>query len=83
MVREKRDDDQIERDVIEQLKWAVGPRCHHLAVTVKDGEVALAGWLTSPAKRSEAAWVVGRVMGVERVVNEIRVPVPTVPFSDI
>lgn len=69
------DDAQIHREVLAQLQWAVGSRTDHLAITVRDGEVALTGWLTSPAKRSEAAQAVRCVRGVRRVVNEIVVPV--------
>jgi osmotically-inducible protein OsmY len=70
-----RNDEQIEREVLAQLRWAVGARCDHLVVTVKDGQVALTGWLASPAKRSEAGEAVRWVRGVERVVNNIVVPV--------
>jgi osmotically-inducible protein OsmY len=80
MAREIPDDVQIHRDVLAQLQWAVGQRTDHLAITVKDGEVAITGWLTSPAKRSEAAQAVRCVRGVRRVVNEIVVPVMT-PLS--
>jgi osmotically-inducible protein OsmY len=78
MENDSRDDEQIEREVLAQLRWAVGVRCEHLVVTVKDGQVGLAGWLASPAKRSEAGEAVRWVRGVERVVNDIVVPVLTV-----
>jgi osmotically-inducible protein OsmY len=79
MQDERRDDEQIERDVLVQLRWAVGARCEHLRVTVRDGNVALAGWLASPAKRCEAAEAARWVRGVERVVNNIVVPVMAPP----
>ena len=82
MPRLIRDDGEIHREVLAQLRWAVGPRSDHLAVTVRCGEVALTGWLSSPAKRSEAAHAVGCVPGVERVINEILVPVLTSPPPD-
>jgi osmotically-inducible protein OsmY len=74
MTIEARSDEQIEREVLAQLRWAVGARCDHLALTVRQGRVTLTGWLASPAKRSEAGEAVRWVAGVEGVVNQILVP---------
>src|SRR5213593_3910789 len=44
-------DEQIQRDVLEELKWDARVQPNEIGVTVKDGVVTLTGWVDSYAKK--------------------------------
>ncbi len=69
----RRSDEEIQRDVLAELKWdaRVGP--NEIGVIVKDGIVTLTGWLDSHAKKWAAREAGLRVDGVRAVVDEIEV----------
>jgi osmotically-inducible protein OsmY len=71
-----RTDEQIQRDVLEELKWDARVQPNEVGVAVKDGIVALTGWVDSYTKRWAAEEAALRVRGVKGVVNEIEVRLP-------
>jgi osmotically-inducible protein OsmY len=71
-----RTDDQIQRDVFNELKWDAQLQPNEIGVIVKDGVVTLAGWVDSYVKRWTAEQAAQRVRGVKAVANDIQVRVP-------
>jgi osmotically-inducible protein OsmY len=76
MAVEVRSDEDIQRDVLEELKWDVRVRPNEVGVAVKDGVVTLAGWVDSYLKKIAAEEDAHRVPGVKAVVNDIEVRLP-------
>jgi osmotically-inducible protein OsmY len=72
-----RTDEDIQRDVIEELKWDARVQPNEVGVAVKNGIVTLTGWVDSFIKRWAAEDAALRVRGVQAVVNEIEVRLPT------
>jgi len=66
-------DEQIQRDVLEELKWDTRVRPNEIGVAVKDGIVTLTGWVDSYLKKIEAEDAAFRVSGVKAVANDIEV----------
>ena len=50
-----RTDANIQRDVLEELKWDARVQPNEIGVSVKDGIVTLTGWVDSYTKRWAAA----------------------------
>ncbi len=73
-----RSDEDIRRDVEEELKWAPDVDASNIAVSVKDGIVMLAGFAPSYTSRFEAEAAAKRVVGVLGVANEIEVRLPAI-----
>jgi osmotically-inducible protein OsmY len=71
-----RTDSQIQADVIAELKWDPRVNAPEIGVAVKDGVVALTGWVDSYSKRWAAEDAAHRVRGVKAVANEIEVRLP-------
>ena len=71
-----RTDSEIERDVVEELKWNPDLDSTDIAVTVKDGVVTLAGFVKSYVDKTEAEVAAKRVAGVVAVANDIAVRLP-------
>ena len=74
VVRGARTDEEIQRDVLNELKFEPRVQPNEIGVVVKDGVVALTGWAESYAKKwaaEEAAH------GVLAVANDIEVRLPT------
>jgi len=69
-------DEQIQREVLAELAWEPRIRPNEIGVVVKDGVVALTGWVDSYAKRVAAEEAAHRVRGVKAVANEIEVRLP-------
>jgi osmotically-inducible protein OsmY len=79
-------DSEIERDVREELQWDPDLNAEDIAVSVKDGVVALAGFTPSYTDRLEAEGAAKRVAGVLGVANDIEVRLPAIdqrPDPDI
>ena len=70
-------DEEIQQDVIEELRWDDNVQPIEIGVAVKDGIVTLTGWVDSYLKRFAAQEAAHRVLGVKAVVNEIEVQLPT------
>ena len=75
-VTETRTDEQIQRDVLAELKWEPRVRPTEIGVMVKDGVVTLTGWVDSYPKRWAAEEAAHRVRGVRAVANDIEVRLP-------
>ena len=71
-----RSDEEIQRDVLEELKWEPYVRPNEIGVIVKNGIVTLTGWVEHYIKKWSASEAAQRVRGVKAVVNEIEVRLP-------
>lgn len=66
-------DSQLQRDVLEELKW--DPRVDHadIGVSVVDGVVSLHGWVKSFAEKTAAETAAKRVGGVHAIAEELKI----------
>ncbi len=71
-----RTDEQIQRDVLEELDWDARVQPNEIGVAVKDGIVTLTGWVDSFTKKWAAEEAALRVPGVKAVANGIEVRLP-------
>ncbi len=71
-----RTDEEIQRDVLEELKWDARVQPNEVGVSVKDGIVTLTGWVDSFTKKWAAEEAAKRVRGVNAVANDIEVRLP-------
>ena len=71
-----RKDEQIQQDVLAELKWDARVQPNEIGVSVKDGVVALTGWVDSFLKKWSAEEAALRVRGVKAVANDIEVRLP-------
>jgi osmotically-inducible protein OsmY len=79
-------DEEIERDVREELQWDPDLDDTDIAVSAKNGVVTLAGFVRSYSDRLEAEAATKRVAGVLAVANDIEVRLPAIdqrPDPDI
>lgn len=74
---ETRTDEEIQRDVLAELKWDAPVSPNEIGVSVKDGVVTLTGWVDSYAKSRAAEEAAHRVRGVKAVANDLEVRLPT------
>jgi osmotically-inducible protein OsmY len=72
-----RDDQEVKRDVEEELRWSPYLDPSHIAVSVKDGVVTLTGFARSYVDRYEAERAAKRVAGVVGLANDIEVRIPS------
>jgi osmotically-inducible protein OsmY len=72
-----RTDEQIQRDVLEELKWDARVAPNEIGVTVKDSVVTLTGWVDTFSKKWAAQRSAHRVRGVMAVANDIEVRLPS------
>jgi osmotically-inducible protein OsmY len=72
-----RTDEQIQRDVLEELNWDARVQPNEIGVAVKDGIVTLIGWVDSYTKKWAAEDAAKRVRGVKAVANDIEVHLPS------
>src|SRR5512135_88624 len=68
-----RTDEQIQRDVLDELAWDARVRPNEIGVAVTDGVVTLTGWVDSYTKKWAAERAAHRVRGVRAVANDIEV----------
>jgi len=66
-------DTQLQKDVIEELRWDPRVKDAEIAVAVKDGVVTLAGSVDSYAQKYAAERAVERVTGVRAIADELKV----------
>src|SRR3981081_4797543 len=71
-----RSDEQIQKDVLAELKWDARVQPNEIGIAVKDGVVTLMGSVDSYAKRSAAEEAAHHVRGVVAVANDIEVRLP-------
>jgi osmotically-inducible protein OsmY len=72
-----RPDEQVQRDVLEELKWEARVQPNEVGVTVADCVVTLTGWVDNYGKKWTAERTAHRVSGVRAVANDIEVRLPT------
>ena len=66
-------DEEIQKDVLAELKWDAQVQPNEIGVSVKDGVVTLTGWVDSYLKKWAAEDAAHRVSGVKAVANDIEV----------
>jgi osmotically-inducible protein OsmY len=69
-------DAQLQRDVIEELRWDPSVGTAELGVAVKSGVVTLSGQVNSFAKKYAAVRAVERVAGVRAIAEDVSVVLP-------
>jgi osmotically-inducible protein OsmY len=69
-------DENLQRNVLEELKWDTHVQPNEIGVVVKDGIVTLTGWVDSYLKKVVAEEAAHRVLGVRAVANDIEVRLP-------
>lgn len=69
-------DMQLQKDVIDELRWQPRTRDAEIAVAAKDGIVTLGGQAMSFIQKFEATRIAERVNGVRAVADEIHVKLP-------
>jgi len=70
-------DEQIQTEVLDELKWDPRVRPNEIGVAVKDGVGTLTGWVDNYTKRWAAEDAAHRVRGVKAVANEIEAHLPS------
>jgi osmotically-inducible protein OsmY len=73
---ETRSDEEIQREVLAELKWESRLQPNEIGVIVKDGVVTLTGWVDSYQKKWAAEEAARRVRGVNALANDIEVRQP-------
>lgn len=68
-----RSDIQIQKDVMEELRWEPFLNASEIGVAVKDGVVTLSGQVDAYSKKLSAEKVAKRVAGVKAVAEDIQV----------
>jgi osmotically-inducible protein OsmY len=71
-----RTDEDIQHDVLSELKWDARVHPNEIGVAVKDGVVTLTGYVDSYLKKWAAEEAAHRVHGVKAVANDIEVRLP-------
>jgi osmotically-inducible protein OsmY len=71
-----RTDEEIQADVLEELKWDSRVQPNEIGIMVKDGIVTLMGWVDSYWKKIAAEEAARRVRGVKAIANDIEVRLP-------
>src|ERR1700737_2972003 len=71
-----RTDEDIQRDVLEELKWDARVQPNEIGVAVKNGIVSLSGEVDSYLKKWAAEEAALRVKDVKAVANDIEVRLP-------
>jgi osmotically-inducible protein OsmY len=74
---ETRTDEDIQREVLAELKWDARVQPNEIGVSVKDGVVTLTGVVDSYSKRWAAEEAAHRVRGVKAVANDLEVRLPS------
>jgi osmotically-inducible protein OsmY len=72
-----RNDTDIQRDVIAELKWDPSLRDDDIGVAVRDGVVTLAGFVDSYVDKWKAERAAAHVRGVRAVANSLEVKLPS------
>lgn len=67
---------QLQRDVLDELRWEPSIDANDVGVTVHQGVVTLTGRVDSFAEREAARCAAQRVAGVKAVANDLEVVVP-------
>jgi osmotically-inducible protein OsmY len=73
-----RTDEEIQRDVLDELKYDPAFQGDDIAVAVRDGVVTLAGYAKSYMDKWQAERMVSRIKGVRGVANDIEVKLTSI-----
>lgn len=68
---------QLQKDVIEELRWDISTRDCEIGVAAKDGVVTLSGEVSSYSKKLAAERAAERVSGVRAIAEELTVKLPS------
>lgn len=71
-------DTQLQRDVLDELKWEPSIKEKEIGIAVKDGVVTLTGYVDSFAQKYTAERAAAGVGGVKAVADEMKVTLPRV-----
>jgi osmotically-inducible protein OsmY len=69
-------DTELQRDVLNELKWEPSVDAAHIGVAARDGIVTLSGHVSSYAEKYAAERAAKRVYGVKAIANELDVKLP-------
>jgi osmotically-inducible protein OsmY len=69
-------DTELQRSVLEELKWEPSVNAAHIGVSVEDGVVVLSGHVPSYAEKYSAERAANRIYGVKAVANQLEVKLP-------
>ena len=69
-------DGQLQRDVIDELKWDASLAGSEIGVAAREGVITLAGQVDSFAKKYAAVLAAERVAGVRAIAEQIHVVIP-------
>lgn len=72
-----RTDEQLQREVLDELKWDARVHPNEIGVSVKDGVVTLSGSVDAYTKEWAAEEIALRVRGVKAVANDLEVRLPS------
>jgi osmotically-inducible protein OsmY len=72
----ERTDQDIQKDVLEELKWDPRVKPNEVGVSVTNGVATLTGWVDSYLKKWAAEEAAHKVKGVRAVANDIEVKLP-------
>src|SRR6266436_3510338 len=72
-----RTDEELQKEVLAELKWNAQIQPNEIGVSAKDGVVTLTGWVDSYLKKWSAEEAAHRVAGVKAVANDIEVRLAT------
>src|SRR5260221_12493827 len=72
-----RTDEQIQRDVLEELNWDARVQPNEIGVAVKNGIATLIGWVDSYTKKWAAEDAAKRVRGAKAVANDMEGRLPS------
>ena len=70
-------DTQLQRDVLDELKWEPSVREAEIGVAAKDGVITLSGTVQSYADKYAALRAAERVIGVQALADDLTVKLPT------
>jgi len=68
---------ELQKDVLAELKWDAQIQPNEIGVSVKDGVVTLTGWVDSYLKKWSAEDAAHKVAGVKAVANDIEIKLAT------
>jgi len=69
-------DIQLQRDVLDELKWQPSTQRAEIGVAARDGVVTLSGFVDSYAQKFEAERAAELVSGVQAIADEMKVRLP-------
>src|SRR3989442_3168385 len=72
-----RTDQELQQDVLAELKWDAQIQPNEIGVSAKDGVVTLTGWVDSYLKKWSAEEAAHKVAGVKAVANDIEIKLAT------